>query len=109
LIHANGSGGEEAARQLSNAVQDYMLSIGPALKDCRVIVRVYADLKALSLSAAKAKLIDGNSQTCVLRPFASRFSKAEAFYDFIDVGDREVVRMKVEGMLSAKYLAMYMC
>jgi hypothetical protein len=61
------------------------------------MVRIYADLRTLSASAFKSNLVGLSNQPWALSPFASSFSQVNPFFDFIDVGDEDIVKIKVAG------------
>lgn len=72
-------------------------------ENSRVVVRIYADVRALSVLAFRSNLIDLNNQPQGLSTFASNFSQVYPFFDFIDIGDTYVVKMKIEGTSNSKY------
>jgi hypothetical protein len=74
-------------------------------KNSRVIVRIYADLQALSFSAGKSGLISKKSGPRALAPFAFQFSQVSPFFDFTDVGDRHFVKIKISGMCPITYFS----
>jgi hypothetical protein len=90
----------KAAHCLKAAVTKYILNTATVPKDSRIVVRIYADLQALSFSAGIAGLISKKNEPRALAPFAFRFSQVSPFFDFTDVGDRQSVNTKIIGMCS---------
>ncbi|KAL4913007.1 hypothetical protein BDW62DRAFT_214600 [Aspergillus aurantiobrunneus] len=78
-------GGNDAARDLIKAVTDHVHKVDPdAPANMSVKVRVYANVGGLA-GAYRNALILGESQG--LDAFIQGFNKADAFCDFVDVGD----------------------
>ncbi|OQD69996.1 hypothetical protein PENDEC_c028G04664 [Penicillium decumbens] len=85
----NGSeGGIDAARELSDSVKDLMHStMGAQADNCRIMVRVYANMLGLSKALARAGLVGHEARS--LSPFTSGFNRAEGLFDFVDAADKK--------------------
>lgn len=90
------NGGSQAAKLLKDAIGQYLRRIGLDKHICRIDVRVYANLNSLSKDVLKER----SAQSRALAPFAAGFSREEVFFDFVDVGDENIVKAKIAG----KYL-----
>jgi hypothetical protein len=83
LYRKGCDGGTTAARLLEVAVSQKVRSLG--LDDsCRVMVRVFADLRALSRAGMKTKVCGGDSRA--LARFFAGFNQANELFDFVDAG-----------------------
>lgn len=75
-------------RLLRKAIQQHLNERCPYVEECRIIVRVYADLKSLSAEGC------GGSAG-----FAAAFSHEDSFFNFVDVGGKDFVKSKIVGTL----------
>ncbi|KAF2657919.1 hypothetical protein K491DRAFT_561990, partial [Lophiostoma macrostomum CBS 122681] len=93
----NGNGGGIAAKRLDEAIRAHLKSTSSFPNHINVNVRIYADLKTISLSAQRSNLVSKNNQAWsrCLAPFVASFSQVCPGFDFIDVGDHDVVAIKV--------------
>ncbi|CAG7980138.1 unnamed protein product [Penicillium salamii] len=85
----NGSeGGIDAARELSDSVKELMHStMGMQAEQCRIMVRVYANVLGLSKALARAGLMGHEARS--LSPFTSSFTRAQELFDFIDAAEKK--------------------
>lgn len=66
---------------------------------CRVMVRIYSNLLALSKTLARAGLAGHEARS--LSTFTSNFTRSQDLFDFIDAGDKkEGADFKIRGMVS---------
>ncbi|CRG89670.1 hypothetical protein PISL3812_06709 [Talaromyces islandicus] len=88
-IKAGASGGVSAAQNMNSVIKDMLQSrLSPSEVDqCRVMVRIYANLSGLSKSLAKAGLVGQEARS--LAPFTSSFTRAQDLFDFVDAGDKK--------------------
>lgn len=85
LIRAGSDGGVQAARLLSDSIKTLL---PPEIADnCRVMVRIYANVLGLSKTLARAHLLGHEARA--LSPFASSFTRAQDLFDYIDAGDKK--------------------
>jgi hypothetical protein len=85
----NGSeGGINAARELSDSVRELMHStMGIQAEQCRIMVRVYANVLGLSKALARAGLMGHEARS--LSPFTSSFTRAQELFDFVDAAEKK--------------------
>ncbi|CAG8068642.1 unnamed protein product [Penicillium olsonii] len=85
----NGSeGGINAARELSDSVRELMHStMGMQADQCRIMVRVYANVLGLSKALARAGLMGHEARS--LSPFTSSFTRAQELFDFVDAAEKK--------------------
>ncbi|KAL8715390.1 MAG: hypothetical protein Q9220_000723 [cf. Caloplaca sp. 1 TL-2023] len=84
MIRKGELGGKEAAAELWNDIKDYVhekLSEIPA--DCRIVARIYANLKGLADVCYRTRIVDSPS---LLEEFYRGFTGSKILFDFIDVG-----------------------
>ena len=85
LVSNGAEGGQRAAQLLSDAVKRSMRKRG--LDQCRIMVRVYANLVGLSKTLAKANLTGKEKRS--LAPFTANFTRSNDLFDFVDAGELE--------------------
>ncbi|KAK4965647.1 hypothetical protein LTR66_012108 [Elasticomyces elasticus] len=96
LIRGGSDGGATAARLLSNSVRQLVARLGPEMDQCRIMIRIYANLHGLSKAMAKANLAGNEARS--LAPFTSSFTRSENLFDFVDVGDsKDTTEYKIRG------------
>ena len=61
--------------------------MGLQAENCRVMVRVYANMLGLSKTLARAGMVGHEARA--LSPFASGFNRAEGLFDFVDAADKK--------------------
>lgn len=61
--------------------------MGLQADNCRVMVRVYANMLGLSKALARAGMVGHEARS--LSPFASGFNRAEGLFDFVDAADKK--------------------
>lgn len=83
FVLSKEDGGQRAAQMLDSAVKASLRQKG--LENCRVMVRIYANLVGLSKALARAKL-SGNEKRS-LATFVANFNRSNDLYDFVDVGE----------------------
>lgn len=88
-----------AARMLTDVIEK-LLREHPQARDSRVVVRIYADVTNLSKQLAKTKLIGLEKRS--IMPFAAGFTRAMAYFDFVDALDEEGTRFKIRGKFVRK-------
>ena len=84
LIREGELGGKEAAAVLWNGIKDHVHDTLPDIpSDCRIVTRIYANMKGLSETCWKAGLVDKPS---LIEEFYRGFTGSKILFDFIDVG-----------------------
>lgn len=84
-------GGRMVAKILKKTVKQLLVSHTPEDMDTnniRIMVRVYADVLALSKKLAKLKITGREARS--LAPFIAGFNQAEPMFEFVDTGDEEI-------------------
>jgi len=61
--------------------------MGAQADNCRIMVRVYANILGLSKALARAGLVGHEARS--LSPFTSGFNRAEGLFDFVDAADKK--------------------
>jgi hypothetical protein len=89
LLNVTANGGSEAGKLLKDAVVQYISRLSPELGDCRIVARVYANLKSLDRNEKGSRTLAG---------FAAVFSRESSFFDFINIASEEIVKSKIVGM-----------
>lgn len=99
FIKAGSEGGINAAQALSDSVRELMHStMGMQADQCRIMVRVYANMLGLSKVLARAGLVGHEARS--LSPFTSAFNRAQDLFDFVDAAERkEGSDFKIRGTL----------
>lgn len=96
LISSGAEGGLQAAGLLDEAIKRSLCERD--LEDCRIMVRVYANLVGLSKSLAKVNASVGKEKRS-LASFAANFTRSNDLYDFVDAGEvKENAEVKVRGL-----------
>jgi hypothetical protein len=93
LARGSNCGGFMAAKLLKDAMTQYLQNLGLEKEGCRVIVHIYANLKSLSADVFK----DGGAPSRAFAGFAAGISREELAFDFVDVGDENIVQAKIVG------------
>ncbi|KAL8731381.1 MAG: hypothetical protein Q9166_003473 [cf. Caloplaca sp. 2 TL-2023] len=84
FIRKGEIGGKEAAAELWNGIKDHIHDRLPDIpSDCRIVTRIYANLKGLSDICWKAGLLEKPS---LVEEFYRGFTGSKILFDFIDVG-----------------------
>ncbi|KAI9847009.1 MAG: hypothetical protein M1837_003365 [Sclerophora amabilis] len=84
LLQSAERGGKDAAGLLQSAVKDYLhREFHDLPSDCKIVVRVYANVKGLAETCYKAGIVDKPS---MVEEFARGFTRSRHLFDFIDVG-----------------------
>ncbi|KAI0384900.1 hypothetical protein F5Y04DRAFT_248021 [Hypomontagnella monticulosa] len=81
LIKQGVEGGRKAANELLNAVVEKYSYIAPT--SIKVLVKVIANVRALSKTLKRINYVDSEA---VLYEFIAGFNRAQAYFDFVDVG-----------------------
>lgn len=104
LIRAGSEGGTTAANILSDYIKDYVQSyLGSRADQCRIMVRIYANVLGLSKSLARAGLVGNEARS--LSHFTSSFTRSEDLFDYVDAGDKkEGADHKIRGDSSLRKL-----
>ncbi|RMZ85617.1 hypothetical protein DV737_g546, partial [Chaetothyriales sp. CBS 132003] len=85
LLSRGEGGGKEAATRLALAASDLVAQRLPHLESPKLVLRIYADLVALSDLLVRSQIIDSPS---TLDDFLRGFNSSKAFFDFVDAGNR---------------------
>lgn len=95
LISTGAEGGQRAAHLLNQVVKDSLRNHG--LENCRIMVRVYANLSGLSKTLSRVKLAGPEKRS--LAPFVANFNRSNELFDFVDAGElKENADYKVRAM-----------
>ncbi|KAJ5195641.1 uncharacterized protein N7498_009079 [Penicillium cinerascens] len=85
---SGSEGGTNAARELTDSVRELMHStLGAQADQCRIMVRVYANVLGLSKTLARAGLVGYEARS--LSPFTSAFTRAQDLFDFVDAAEEK--------------------
>lgn len=88
LIRAGADGGITAANLLSDYIKNYLQSnLGGQADQCRIMVRIYANVLGLSKSLARVGLVGYEARS--LSSFTSSFTRSEDLFDYVDAGDKK--------------------
>ncbi|KAJ5826055.1 hypothetical protein N7474_003193 [Penicillium riverlandense] len=88
FVKAGSEGGINAARELSDSIKELMHStMGAQADQCRIMVRVYANLLGLSKAFARAGLSGHEARS--LSPFCAAFTRAQDLFDFVDAAEKK--------------------
>jgi hypothetical protein len=97
LVKKGLEGGVDAAQFLLQEVKNCLSRLDSDADRCRIMVRVYANLKGLSKALALAGGQAG-LEARSLAPFTSSFTRSQELFDFVDAGDKkEGVEFKIRG------------
>lgn len=105
LIKEKEEGGMRAARMLNAVVEKYLRENLPETRHCRIVVRIYADLTALSKTLAKSKLVGLEKRS--LAAFTAGFTRAMNLFDFVDALDEEGTKFKIRGNTLHRVLSLF--
>lgn len=95
LISSGPEGGGRAAHLLNETVKDSLRNHG--LENCRIMVRIYANLSGLSKTLSKVKLAGAEKRS--LGPFVANFNRSNELFDFVDAGElKENADYKIRAM-----------
>lgn len=84
LLRKGELGGKEAAAGLWNGIKDHVHNELPDTpSDCRIVTRIYANMKGLSEVCWRAGLVEKAS---LIEEFYRGFTGSKILFDFIDVG-----------------------
>ncbi|KAJ5724405.1 Zinc finger CCCH-type [Penicillium malachiteum] len=88
FLKAGSEGGINAARELSDSIRELMHStMGMQADQCRIMVRVYANILGLSKVLARAGMVGHEARS--LSPFTSAFTRAQDLFDFVDAAEKK--------------------
>ncbi|KAL4929708.1 zinc finger CCCH domain-containing protein [Aspergillus undulatus] len=88
LIKAGAQGGGKAAQLLNDAVRELVHEQrGSQAGQCRIMVRIYSNIRELSKTLARAGLVGNEARP--FSTFASSFSAAQHLFDYVDAGDKK--------------------
>ncbi|KAJ4509760.1 hypothetical protein HRR83_006918 [Exophiala dermatitidis] len=91
LLCKGENGGKEAASNISSAVDAFVAQHLPHLRSPNVVTRIYANVKSLSETLSKLKIIE---RTSLLDEFARGLNSAELSFDFVDAGSRSKEKVR---------------
>lgn len=83
LVSNGAEGGQRAAHLLNNTILASLRMRG--LENCRIMVRVYANLAGLSKTLSRLKLCGPEKRS--LAAFAANFTRSNELFDFVDAGE----------------------
>ncbi|KAL8895583.1 MAG: hypothetical protein Q9192_003548 [Flavoplaca navasiana] len=84
LLRKGELGGKEAAAGLWNGIKDHVHNSLPNIpSDCRIMTRIYANMKGLSEVCWRAGLVE---KAGLIEEFYRGFTGSKILFDFIDVG-----------------------
>ncbi|KAJ5558196.1 Zinc finger CCCH-type [Penicillium sp. DV-2018c] len=88
FLKQGSEGGVNVARELSDSIKELMHStMGVQAEQCRIMVRVYANVLGLSKALARAGLMGHEARS--LAPFTSSFTRAQELFDYVDAADKK--------------------
>ncbi|PWY86767.1 hypothetical protein BO70DRAFT_427773 [Aspergillus heteromorphus CBS 117.55] len=88
LVKAGSEGGITAARLLHDSIRELLHDrLGSQADQCRVMVRIYANVLGLSKSLARSGYVGHEARS--LSPFVASFTRAQDLFDFVDAGDKK--------------------
>ncbi|TKW54441.1 hypothetical protein CTA1_9694 [Colletotrichum tanaceti] len=83
LLDKGSDGGTTAAQLLNEAVKVDLRSKG--LEECKIMIRIYANVAGLSKTLAKAGLVGAEKRS--LGPFIAGFNRSYGLADYLDAGE----------------------
>lgn len=87
-MKAGSEGGISAAQALNDSIRELMHStMGMQADQCRIMVRIYANMLGLSKVLARVGLVGHEARS--FSPFASSFNRAQDLFDFVDAAERK--------------------
>ncbi|KAL9003416.1 MAG: hypothetical protein Q9180_009905 [Flavoplaca navasiana] len=97
LLRKGEIGGKEAAAGLWNGIKDHVHNSLPDIpSDCRIMTRIYANMKGLSEVCWRAGLVE---KAGLIEEFYRGFTGSKILFDFIDVGPgKDRADEKINGM-----------
>ncbi|KAE8847463.1 hypothetical protein HRS9122_04370 [Pyrenophora teres f. teres] len=102
-IYGAESGGSQAAKLLKEATLKYINDYHPTIGSSCIHARIYANLKRLSVDVSKRR--DNSNRKLklphyprALGAFAAGFSRADAWFEYIDVVEEEDVQRKITAL-----------
>ncbi|RAL08289.1 zinc finger CCCH domain-containing protein [Aspergillus homomorphus CBS 101889] len=88
LIRAGSDGGITAARLLHDAIRELLHDrLGAQADQCRIMVRIYANVLGLSKALARSGLVGHEARS--LSPFMANLTRSQDLFDFVDAGDKK--------------------
>jgi hypothetical protein len=97
LLRAGSEGGVSAAQLMSNSIRELLPRLGSGADQCRIMVRIYANLAGLSKTLARAGITGHEARS--FAPFTASFTRSQDLFDFIDAGDKkEGADFKIRGI-----------
>ena len=95
FLNHGEEGGKEAADEIHARVKDYMLQLQIDQGNTSIVVRAYANMRALGEACVRnGKMRLGAS----FQSFAQGFTRRQALFDFVDVGaGKEEADNKIRG------------
>ena len=97
LLRKGEIGGKEAAAGLWNGIKDHVHNRLPDIpSDCRIMARIYANMKGLSEVCWRAALVE---KAGLVEEFYRGFTGSKILFDFVDVGPgKDRADEKINGM-----------
>ena len=90
------AGGRDAADGLNDGIKNHLQSLGIDPANTEIMIRAYADIKALQGACIKHNKMKNGSN---LYHFAHGFNQRQALFDYVDVGPgKEGADNKIRGM-----------
>ncbi|PYI34489.1 hypothetical protein BP00DRAFT_54554 [Aspergillus indologenus CBS 114.80] len=88
LIKAGGDGGITAARLMHDSIRELLHDrLGSQADQCRIMVRIYANVLGLSKALARSGLVGHEARS--LSPFVANLTSSQDLFDFVDAGDKK--------------------
>ncbi|OJJ99112.1 hypothetical protein ASPACDRAFT_29631 [Aspergillus aculeatus ATCC 16872] len=88
LIKAGSDGGITAARLMHDSIRDLLHDrLGSHADQCRIMVRIYANVLGLSKALARSGLVGNEARS--LSPFVANLTSSQDLFDFVDAGDKK--------------------
>ncbi|KAL2823805.1 hypothetical protein BDW59DRAFT_92367 [Aspergillus cavernicola] len=88
LVKAGTQGGPKAAQILNESIKDLVHErLGSQADQCRIMVRIYANMLGLSKSLARVGLVGNEARS--MSTFATAFTAAQDLFDYVDAGDKK--------------------
>jgi hypothetical protein len=99
FIREGDTGGRKAAAQLQNEIETWIHRENKNIPlDCRIICRVYANVKGLANVLVRAGIIE---EVSFFEEFVRGFTRSKSLFDFVDVGSgKDRADEKMRGMCS---------
>lgn len=95
LVGSGPEGGANTAQSLDTVVKSSLRAKG--LDNCRIMVRIYANLSGLSKALSKVKLAGPEKRSLI--PFVANFNRSNELFDFVDAGElKENADFKIRAM-----------